>query len=241
MLGGWCKFFAVGRELGGQESLGLGEGSGRVAELGEPVDGGFAAEPGHLALGVLAGGDGGEFDGLREGEVSLDEGQGLLIADGFKGLGRRGNALSEEEFDFADEAGVEDSAGAGGDALVEEGARRSETDLEDLVAFKGEGSIYKELGGGAAGEHADFESADGFVEIVRVDAGGGGGVKADEEAVKGTRAARFALRETAAEVVVASWPIGETVQQGFQVEASTAGDDGEVAARGDLGDDGAGG
>ncbi len=96
-----------------QKSSNFGSGGvlegGIGTEAGEPMDVGFGAEPGPLALGVLAGaelhfGDGVQFGGGGAGE----EGEGLFVAEGLEGLGGGGDAGGEEEADLIEETAAPD-------------------------------------------------------------------------------------------------------------------------------------
>ncbi len=94
-------------------------------------------------------------------------------------------------------------------------------------------------GGGAAGEDAEFEGADGFVGVVGMDAGGGFGVEAAEEAADGAWAALFAELEAGTEGFVAGGTGRETIEEGAEVEACAAAEDGKAAAAGEVGEKGA--
>ena len=110
---------------------GMLEGGGGVAETPQPVDIGFAAEPGQLAFGVLASSllDGGAR--LLEGEFAAEMGAKFAVADEVKGLGVFGQAGGEEAADFIEPAGGEHGFGARLDALIESLARRFKADFED--------------------------------------------------------------------------------------------------------------
>ena len=82
-----------------------------------PVGGELVAEPGALAAGVLAGADGGAFDGLGQCELAVEVGQRFGVADA--GQGREGAvvALIAEPAGFVEEAVLEHVRGALGDAV----------------------------------------------------------------------------------------------------------------------------
>jgi tetratricopeptide (TPR) repeat protein len=112
-------------------------------------------------------------------------------------------------------------------------AGRIEAELEGAVAGEGVEALGEGVGGGLAGEEADFEGAEGFVAVVGVDAGGGGGVEAGEEAVEAG-----ALGEAGAEGGGGGGAWGEAAEEGAEVETGAAAEDGEAAAGGDGGQEG---
>lgn len=63
-----------------------GDNCGIVAEAGEPVDEGFFAKPGELALGVAARGLGNGFGGGGEGNGAFEMSMQFAVADEVKGL-----------------------------------------------------------------------------------------------------------------------------------------------------------
>ena len=105
---------------------------GRVAEIFDPVNIGFAAEPGELAFGVVAmallrGGDGFGF-----GEGAVECGEGLAVAEGVEGFDA--TVLGEEGAGFFDEAGGEHGRCAVVNAVVELVAGWVEADSEEAEA-----------------------------------------------------------------------------------------------------------
>ena len=112
-------------------------------------------------------------------------------------------------------------------------AGRIEAELESAVAGEGVEALGKDIGRGLAGEEADFEGAEGFVAVVGVDAGGGGGIEAGEEAVEAGP-----LGEAGAEGGGGGGAGGEATEEGAEVEAGAAAEDGEAAAGGDGGQEG---
>jgi len=93
------------------------DGLGRVAEVFDPVDIGFAAEPGELAFGIVAMALLGGGDGFGFGEGAVDCGECLAVAEGIEGFDAA--VLVEEGAGFFDEAGGEHGGGAVVDAVVE--------------------------------------------------------------------------------------------------------------------------
>lgn len=92
-----------------REDCFFGEGA---VDVGEPF---FAAEPGALAFGVLAGGDDEAFLAVVAGEVAREESADFGDADGFGG----GGGFGGEGRDFIDGSVVEHHRGALADAGVE--------------------------------------------------------------------------------------------------------------------------
>ena len=150
------------------------DGLGCVAEVFDPVDIGFAAEPGELAFGVVAmallsGGDGFGF-----GHGSVDCGDGLAVAEGVQGF--HAAVLSQEGAGFLDEARLEHGCGAVVDAVVELLTGWVEADSEEAEAGEGIAGDFRagfERGGEwLAGGEADFEGTDEFWGVVGVDTRG---------------------------------------------------------------------
>jgi tetratricopeptide (TPR) repeat protein len=105
--------------------------------------------------------------------------------------------------------------------------------LEGPVAGEGIEALGKDVRGGPAGEEADFEGAEGLVAVVGMDAGGGSGVEAGEEAVDVGPGGK-----AGAEGGVGDGTGGEAAKEGPQIEAGTATEDGQTAAGGDAGEEG---
>jgi hypothetical protein len=200
------------------------------------VDAGFTAKPGELALGVVAValGGGGESFGL--GHRAAEDGAGLAIAEGVEGAG--GVAVTgKKTAGFVEEAAGEHLSGASVEAFVESGTGRIEADAEDAVAGEGIAAGLPGIGERLAGGEADFEGADELGLVVGVDARGGGGIEAAEESVQpGGAMAASACAEAVAEAFGALRTGEEAVEEGAQIEAGAAGNDGEVAAGGDVGE-----
>jgi hypothetical protein len=222
----------------------VGSDVGVAAAAGEPVHVGLAAEPGELAFGVVAMALLGMGDGLLACELAAEDGGCFGVAQG--GEGAAGGAVtSDEAFGLFDEAAAEHAGGAVVDALVEAGAGRVEAEVEDAVAGEGvatllpldcDGSTAAGAERLACGE-GDFDGANDFGDVVGVDGGGGGGVEPGEDAVEVGGAASGGED---AEAFALAGCLGrggeEAVDEGPEVEAGAAGDDGEVAAFGDAGE-----
>ena len=89
---------------GGGDSMGcLGDGCGVVAEGFDPVDVGLAAEPGELALGVVAVALLGGATASSRWSLAAQDGEGLPVAEGVEGFD--GAVAGEEGAGFIDEAG----------------------------------------------------------------------------------------------------------------------------------------
>ena len=210
-----------------------------VAEAGEPMHGGVAAEPGELALGVVAmallsGGDGG-----FAGEVAVEDSHCLGVAE----RGKRAASFTEavaQHLRLGNEAEGEHGGGAAVDAGVQGFAFGSEVELEDAVAFERVAAGLPLGGLGLAGGEGDFNAADELGGVVGVDCRSGARIEALEDAVE---IAGFCgeIAEAFAEGFVAGRGRGEAFEEGAEIEAGASGDDGDVATVADLGDGGAGG
>ena len=111
----------------------------------EPVDAGFAAEPGELAFGVVA-------------MALLGLGNGLFASDfisqdgGCFGVTERGEGpavcaiAGDEAFGFFDEAAVEHGSGALVDAFVELGAGWIKAETQDAIAGESVAALLPLLG-----------------------------------------------------------------------------------------------
>src|SRR5216683_304977 len=204
----------------------------------EPVHLGFAAEPGELALGVVAMALLGLGDGLLKGEFVAQDGGSFGGAEGGEGAAVRAVAGYESR-GFFDEAAVEHGGGALVNALVEEGTGWVEAEAEDVVAGEFVASLLPLLGEGLFGGEGDLDGADDFGDVVEVDGCGGGGVEAGEDTVEvGWASVLTQLGCSFAETIAEAGLLGrggeEAVDQGAEVEAGASGDDGEVAALGDA-------
>lgn len=131
-----------------------------------------------MAFGVLAGGEGDEVDAGGEVDLAGEEGADFADADGFfAGFGE-----GAEGGDFIDDAGLEEGAGAFGDAGVESFAG----EVDEYAAEVGGGGsgggepLVAEEGGGLAGELADFEGAAEVAAVFEVGAGGFDGIELAE-------------------------------------------------------------
>jgi tetratricopeptide (TPR) repeat protein len=213
---------------------------GVVAEAGQEDGAGFAAEPGGLAFGVLAGGEEGEAGGFGDVPTAVENAGGFLISNGLKRFGGGGEPGGEEGAEFVDKSGIKECLGAACDAAAEGLAFGEEDELERSEAGKGFRGGGEDGGGGAAGEEADFDGADEFLAVAAVDAGGGGRVPPVEETVEGAGAAAVESIEAGAEGGVAAGSGAESVEGGAQVESGAAGEDGQAPAAGDVVNQGAG-
>src|ERR1700728_3157863 len=96
------------------------------------MDVGFAAEPGELALGVVAMALLGGVDGCFEIHGSVEDGEGLTVAQGFEGSDWA--VLLEQAAGFFYEAGLEHGFGALIEMVVQGLARWVESDAEEAEA-----------------------------------------------------------------------------------------------------------
>ncbi len=213
-----------------------GKGGCLVTEGGEPVDVGFAAEPGELAFGVVAMALLGGGDGFFAGEFGGENLAGLAVAKGVEnGDGRA--VAGDDGAGLLYEAVCEHGGGACVDTVVERGSRRVESDAQDAVAGEGIASCLPCGADGLAGGEADLDGADELGVIVGVDARGGYGVESVEDAMEPAGGlALGAASEAGAGFCGAGRAWEETVHECAEVEAGATGDDGEVMAGGDLGD-----
>ncbi len=228
-----------------QKADGGGEGGGVVTEEGKGVgfgvEEGFFAEPGALALGVLAVAGLGLGDGLFAGELAAEDGESLGVAEREEGAGEvggRGVAAEgfEEALGFVEQAAVEHLRGAVIDAVVELFPGRLEGEAEDAEAGKGVATALLPLGGeGLLDGEAEGKGAEELGRVVGVDGVGGVGIEAGEEAMEvGGAAAVGEGVEALAEGGVDGGCGEEAVEQGAEIEAGATDDEGEAAAGGDA-------
>lgn len=237
MFRGRGKIFEKSRN--GEVGLVLGRGVG--TEAFDPDDAGLGAEPSPLAFGILAGAELHVRDGLGGGCAAVQVIEGLFVAEGFKGLGGGRGAVGEEGAHFVEQAAGPDLFAAKVELAVEFVARRVKGDREGAVTGeRREAGSEEVIAGGAAGEQAEFEGAEGFVGVVGMDALGGGGIETMEEAADGAWAGGFAGGEGGAEGVVAAGEGRQAFEEGTEVEPGAAAEDGNAAAGGDSGKYGAG-
>ena len=174
------------------------------AEAGDPVNVFFGAEPGPLALSVLAGADTHFLNRLRLRKiVRQQEAHGLFVTEGLEWFDGGTNARGEQGADFVKQAAMPNLFAALVEMRIERFAGRVEGENERVVTGErseaGAGEVFARR---TAGEQAEFEGANGFIEIVVVDALGGGGIEPGEEAANGPRTARLAGKEAGAERVI---------------------------------------
>src|SRR5882757_1855186 len=100
------------------------------------MDVGLAAEPGELALGVVAMALLGLGYGLFAGEFVFEDGNGFCVTE--RGKGAAVWAVADDEaFGLFDEAAIEHRGGALVDAFVETFARGIEAETQDVIASEG--------------------------------------------------------------------------------------------------------
>lgn len=146
------------------------------------MDVGLAAEPRHLALGVVAVPLLGGGDGLVAGELVFEEVSGLAVAERVQRT--HAAIVPEERLRFFDEALVEHRGGAAVDTFVEGLAVGVETEAEDAEPGEGVAAVLPKLGHGAASGEADFDGADELSGIVGVNSFGGRAIHARQDAMK---------------------------------------------------------
>ena len=202
----------------------------------EPLNLGLAAKPGALAFGVVAMALLGLGDGGFAGQLVAQDGHGFGVTQ----RGERSAVVAvafDEAGSFFDESAVEHLCGTLVDTLVEAGAGRIEAEAEDAVAGEGIAALLPLLGEGLSGCERDFNGADYFGDVVAVDGFGGGFIEAGEDFVEvDGPAGGGEVAEALALAGLDGRRGEEAVDEGSEVESGAAGDDGEVAARGDSGD-----
>jgi hypothetical protein len=167
-------------------------------------------------------------------DFSAEHGARLAVAERLEGTGRLA-VLGEEAAGFFDEAVGEHPCGAGVEAGVEGGAGRIEADAENAIAGEGVAAGFPGFGEGLAGGEADLDGADELGLVVRVDALRGGWIEAAEETVQPCRAVALGAAAKPGAQFFGTLRAGEeSLEQGAQVEAGAAGDDGEMVARDDC-------
>lgn len=238
----------------GAVGRGEGEGAGCGAQ---------AAEPGALVLGEAPGFDLDLFDGVFEvaggrgpavgRKRALDDGDELLVAEGFAGLGCEGVGFDERadlveqaalhhEFDAGVDARVEDFGGVVEEDELEVGSPRSEVGSGRWLFVPN--SHFRLLtlrtvplglacGDGDPGLPEDLERADGAAGVVGVDAGRRGGIDALEfgAAGGGVHGGEFGT-----ELWVGFGSVEEAFEEGLDVEVGAADDDGEDVVGAKAGD-----
>jgi hypothetical protein len=198
----------------------------------EPVHVWLAAKPGELALGVVPVALLGLGYGLFAGDFVLQDGGGFGVAERGEGAAIC-SVAGDEALGFFDESAVEHRGCALVDAFVETGTWWIEAETQDTVAGEGVTALLPLLGERPLCGDRDFDGADYFGDVVDMDGSGRDWVEAREEAVQvsgATGPGEFA------EAFASAGFLGrggkEAVDEGSQIEAGAAGDDGQVAASG---------
>ena len=112
-----------------------GAGGGFRPEAVEPLHFRFAAEPGQLALGVIAVPLLGTRDGLRRRAFAAEMFGGLAVSQRAHGEDI-GAVARKQSASFFDEALLEHGGAAAVDVIVERSALRAEADAERAVALE---------------------------------------------------------------------------------------------------------
>src|SRR5262245_14712915 len=126
----------------------------------------FAAEPGELALGVLAGGLLDRVEAFRLGHFSLEVGADFAPAEGLAG-GWADFTRADGGPDFVDHTFGEHGFGAAVDPGPKVFARAIEDDAGGVDG--GDTPLLAEAGETASGQEADFEGADDAATVLEVD------------------------------------------------------------------------
>ena len=154
--------------------------------------------------------------------------QCLVVAEGVERLD--GAVAREEAAGLFDEAGGEHGGGTLVEALVKFLARRVEADAQQAEA--GQGIAGHDLRERLACGNADLDGADELGRVVGVDARGGGGIEAGEKPMQpGGAVFLNAELQSLAQIGLPRRAGKEAFGEGAQVEAGSAGDDGEALAR----------
>jgi len=215
-----------------------------IAEACKPVDFGLAAEPGELALGVVAVALLGAGDSLRQRHLAFDGCERLFVAERGQGPGV-GSVPGCELASFFHQSILEHGCGALVDAGVEGFAVRVESDAQDTIAVKRVASGLPSLCHWLASGEADLDGADELGRVVGMDLLCRFGVEAGEDAVQPSRSfGGFGAAEASANGIClfgrSLWSGEEPVDEGAEVESCSSSDDGEFFSSGDIGEGGAG-
>lgn len=205
-----------------------------VAEPIQPVNFGIFPEPGHLAFRILSGGDGGPLDRLGHTEGAFKAGQRLLVADGLECLGVPGHAAFKQSSNFVEETGFEHAAGPFVDPFNEELTRRPKAELQRAETLEWLPSLFEQPGSRLARAQADFQRANGLLDVIRVDAGGRGRIEPAKDPVQAAFASAFALQQPCAKRLIARRRLGKPFEQGTEVESGAARYDGNASAGSDV-------
>src|ERR1039457_5506340 len=173
---------------------------GVVAEVLQPVHFGIAAEPGELALGVVAVSLLGSGDGLGERALAAQMAGGLAVAERAHGEDL-GAVDGKQSPGLLDQSLLEHAGASRIDAIVKGGARGAEAEAQDAVALEGVTAMEQKLAHGAGGGGADLDGADQLGLIVGMDAEGGFGVEAAQQTPE--RSGTAAVAQPLAKVLVA--------------------------------------
>lgn len=160
-----------------EEISGQFEGVARDALIGaetrKPMNVRFAPEPSHLPFGILPGAKPALLDCLVERIFAIQDFDGLFIAERLQRVPVGAPAYGKQRPNFFEQAVVKHCRTALIEALVQRSPMRIQTDLQCLRSGHGITSQLLNLRSGAAAEVDDFNGADEFLMIVRVNASGG--------------------------------------------------------------------
>src|SRR5882672_853680 len=170
-------------QMSGHQPLGGGGDGGVIAESGEPVDEGFFAEPGELALGVAARGLTNRFRGGGEGDGAFEVRAQLAISDEVEWLGVVWNAAAEKSGNLFDPAAVEHRVDPLLDSIVQCGAWRVQANLDGSVSFQVRPPGPVDFGERAPGEQTDLDGTNHLRAIAGANAQSGLGVQTPQDAM----------------------------------------------------------
>ena len=208
-----------------------------AAAASEPVHVWFAAEPGELALGVVAMALLGLSYCLFPGEFVLQDSDGFGVAE--RGEGATLSAVTgNEAFCLFNQAAVKHRCSALVDAFVETFTWRIEAELQDAIAGEGVAAFLPLCGERALCRERDFNSADDFGNVVDVNGCCGGWIETREDTMKVCRTSGLAdFAETFALAGLLGWGGEEPFDERAQIKAGAASDDGQVASVGNSSED----
>jgi hypothetical protein len=208
-----------------------GDCSRVVAEIVEPGDIWFFAEPGYLALGKAARGSLDLRDSLGKRELTLEVRAQFGVADELEGLGAKGDATGDQLTDFVEPACGEHGFDAGVNTRVESFARRQEADFFYFVTFERGAAAAMNLSHGLSDEDAQLDGADDFRSVARSDARGGFRIETRENSVEMFGAAlRGFAAQPFAKIFGARGRFGKTFEKGAKIESCSSHDDWQLFA-----------
>src|ERR1700674_4812437 len=158
-----CNKSAKSGQTPDQMGAGFGQRRQVVSQAGDPENFRIAAEPGPLALGVLACFELRGGDGLFQGELSAQMAKRLLIPERFERLFGPRCALSKKLADLFEKTAIKHCRGTRIQPLMEDGAVRVQADLDVAVSFQR--LRLGRRGQGTAGQQTHLQGAGELLHI----------------------------------------------------------------------------